>query len=91
MNNQDLLYNIALVEEEVNDVMNTLADKANSLGALQKKIYGQAIQQKKAFTDFINEASSATPEEDKAQPAKEPVTVKETGKKDSKKGEEING
>lgn len=90
MNNQDLLYNIALVEEEVNDVMNTLADKANSLGALQKKIYGQAVQQKKAFNDFINEASNNT-QETVAEPVEQPTTEKQTGKKDSKKGEEING
>lgn len=55
MNNQDLLYNISLNARETEDVMNALADKANLLSSLQKKIYGQAIQQKQAFDSYINE------------------------------------
>lgn len=58
-NNQDMLYNISLNARETEDVMNALADKANLLSALQKKIFGQAIQQKEAFDKFLKEQNAA--------------------------------
>lgn len=50
--NQDVMYNITLTTNEVESVMNALADKANCLVTLQSKIYNQAIQQKQSFEDF---------------------------------------
>lgn len=79
MNNQDLLYNISLNARETEDVMNALADKANLLGSLQKKIFGQAIQQKEAFDAYLNEKSEGV-----AQPA-EVVEEPEQNKKSKKK------
>lgn len=52
MNTNELIYNLALSAREVEDVMNSLADKANILSALQSKVYAQALGQKKEFDDF---------------------------------------
>lgn len=76
MNNQDLLYNIALTVHEVDDVMNALADKANLLADIQKKIYSQAIQQKDAFDKFAAEAK-ATEYEPYEPPVAETENVEE--------------
>ena len=81
MNNQDILYNIALTPSETEDVMNTLSDRASTLAQLQKKIYNQAIQQKNAFEKFM--AESATNEQPEVLDAK-------TGKK-AVKDDESNG
>ncbi len=83
MNNQDLLYNISLNARETEDVMNALADKANLLGALQKKIYGQAIQQKQAFDSYINEKRE---EEVAGEPVIEKNEEPTPEKKNKKKG-----
>lgn len=67
MNNQeDLIYNISLTARETEDVMNALADRANILGALQKKVFNQAIQQKTAFEAItLGEQNLETEEEQK--------------------------
>lgn len=86
MNNQDLLYNISLNSRETEDVMNALADKANLLVSLQKKIYGQAIQQKKAFDDYLNEQMA---EEMVGKPVQDDESKTKKNKK--KEVEDING
>lgn len=75
MNNQDILYNISLNERETDDVMNALIDKANLLSSLQKKIYSQAIRQKEAFNQYLQEEMERA--ENVAQLQEEPTEIVE--------------
>lgn len=83
MNNQDYLYNISLTEVETEDVMNALADKANSCGRLQKKIFNQAVQQKTQFEKFFKEQA----ENEEVSIVEEPIEEEKPKKKNKKEVE----
>lgn len=84
MNNQDLLYNISLTSVETEDTMNALADKANVCARLQKKIYDQAMQQKKSFEQYFASQQVANAEDVVTEEVVEESSTKNKKKEDKK-------
>lgn len=89
MNNQDYLYNISLTAPETEDVMNALADKANTCGRLQKKIYNQAVQQKSQFDSFFREQQQEVQANTEASVEEQAIEEKTTKKKNKKEAEAV--
>lgn len=87
MNNQDLLYNIALTLPEVDTVLDALGEQAKSLDRLSKKIYQQGTQQKEAFERFEAE-SRANNDSNITETIIEEEIAKESNKKSKNKNKE---